>query len=229
MTKLASLDHIWARYRGNSSLRWRNTWQSTQKSTWLNTWKSMWKSAWWLVAWNTHGPPCSACWRLWTGFQRRCCDVQSVGHTGGSGDLLTNCLWLLFACEYLWYIVLHLCNTQIPGEYRINCISLFYVFLSIRIFVANTTALLDVAHDINIGTTGSATAQTGANYPDLQHCRDAWSESQLTHLKSRQSGQASQTCSVLDKIFYRRQLGGFMRKTMVELKVCWGGVQHVSI
>ena len=31
---------------------------------------------------------------------------------------------LLFACDYLRYIVLHLCITQRPGEYRINCISL---------------------------------------------------------------------------------------------------------
>ena len=31
---------------------------------------------------------------------------------------------LLFACDYLRYIVLHLCITQRAGEYRINCISL---------------------------------------------------------------------------------------------------------
>ena len=31
---------------------------------------------------------------------------------------------LLFACDYLRYIVLQVCITQRAGEYRINCISL---------------------------------------------------------------------------------------------------------
>ena len=42
---------------------------------------------------------------------------------------------LLFACDYLRYIVLHLCITQIPGEYRINCISL----LILSIFFCSVT------------------------------------------------------------------------------------------
>ena len=32
--------------------------------------------------------------------------------------------------HYLRYIVLHLCNTQKPGEYRINCISLLILSIS---------------------------------------------------------------------------------------------------
>ena len=31
---------------------------------------------------------------------------------------------LLFACDYLRYIVLQVCITQRAGEYKINCISL---------------------------------------------------------------------------------------------------------
>ena len=32
--------------------------------------------------------------------------------------------FVCFACEYRYYIVLQVCDTQLAGEYRINCISL---------------------------------------------------------------------------------------------------------
>ena len=47
----------------------------------------------------------------------------SVGYTGGTGDIFTNCHLLVFACGYLQYHVLLLCNPSYSGEYRINFIS----------------------------------------------------------------------------------------------------------
>ena len=48
---------------------------------------------------------------------------KSVGYTGGTGDIFTNCHLLVFACGYLQYHVLLLCNPSYSGEYRINFIS----------------------------------------------------------------------------------------------------------
>ena len=48
---------------------------------------------------------------------------KSVGYTGGTGDIFTNCHLLVFACGYLRYHVLLLCNPSYSGEYRINFIS----------------------------------------------------------------------------------------------------------
>ena len=58
---------------------------------------------------------------------------KSVGNTGGSGDFFTNSYLLVVCiCDYLRYIVLHLCITQTPGEYRINFISLLILSIFYR-------------------------------------------------------------------------------------------------
>ena len=41
----------------------------------------------------------------------------SVGYTGGTGDIFTNCHLLVFACGYLRYHVLLLCKTSYEGEF----------------------------------------------------------------------------------------------------------------
>ena len=48
---------------------------------------------------------------------------KSVGYTGGTGDIFTNCHLLVFACGYLRYHVLLLCKTSYEGEYRIMFVS----------------------------------------------------------------------------------------------------------
>ena len=80
---------------------------------------------------NPHDPTHSACCQPWAVVRRRCCELQVSGQhrwmdLGISSQIVT---CLLFACNYLQYIVLHLCITQIPGEYRINCISLLILFI----------------------------------------------------------------------------------------------------
>ena len=57
---------------------------------------------------------------------------KSVGYTGGTGDIFTNCHLLVFACGYLQYHVLLLCNPSYSGEYRINFISLLILSILIR-------------------------------------------------------------------------------------------------
>ena len=118
--KRASMDQVWARNRGDSSLHWRNTWKVHRISTWLSSHGK--------VHGKVHdGPqetwPSMQCMSAFLGGVSDAASCKSVGYTGGTGDIFTNCHLLVFACGYLQYHVLLLCNPSYSGEYRINFIS----------------------------------------------------------------------------------------------------------
>ena len=66
--------------------------------------------------------------------------------------------FVCFACEYRYYIVLQVCDTQLAGEYRINCISLLILSISMWtlgsfpcVHILEATQESEVVREISLG------------------------------------------------------------------------------